>query len=159
MADGFAAAASDWGQRVNKIRTSVERGRSETLKKAGMAGKTAHNAVIKRDSGGDMRLSGVGKRGARVGSRFDVRGDDVEFKATGPLHFVANPMSPHRIPRVRTRGRRRVVVIPGVGVRAYANHPGTKGKDTWNRGAKVARTKVSRELHDVHTNIVRKAFG
>ena len=107
-----------------------------------------------------MRLSGVGRRGAKVGARFDIKGDGVDVKATGPLHFVANPMSPHRIPKQRgPRARKRYAVIPGVGVRAYANHPGTRGKNTWNRQSRKAREAASAQIRDRYTKIARKAFG
>ena len=133
-------AGNDLAKRLGKIASATERGRKDTLVAAGLAGKDIHTATIRRDSGGDSRLSGVGKRGAKVGARFDIKGDRVVMKATGPLHFVAHPMQPHRIPKKRgSRARRRYVVIPGVGVRSSAQHPGTRGKNTWNRASRRAQ--------------------
>ena len=154
-------AGPDFTHRLKALSTSIEKGRRDTLVAAGVAGKRAHAAVIQRDSGGDSRLSGVGKRGAKVGVRFDIRGERLTMKATGPLHFVANPMSPHRIPRVRktNRAKRRVVVIPGVGVRAHARHPGTKGKNTWRRGVTSARPKVTKVMRSETANIIKRGFG
>lgn len=161
MAVSFAKAGTDFAKRIGKITTAVREGERETLMRAGMAGKAEHAKPIRSDSGGDNRLSGVGRRGARVGARFDVKPDLVEFKATGPLHFLANPMSPHRIePKKRGRaGGRRVLVIPGIGPRAFANHPGTRGKDTWNKATRKARAEVSKEIHNRQVNIIRKALG
>lgn len=155
----FAKASTDFGKRITKIATAVKAGERETLLKAGLAGKDEHVKRIRRDSG-DMRLSGVGRNGARVNARFDVKSDRVEFKATGPLHFLANPMSPHRIePKKRGRSRRKALAIPGVGIRAWASHPGTPGKDTWGKATPDARKAVSEEFHDRQVNIIKKALG
>lgn len=159
MTIALSKAGSDFARRVGRLATAVDKGRTETLRKAGMVGKSEHVDLLRRDSGGDLRLSGVGKRGARIGARFDMDGAGrVTVKATGPVQFLANPMSPHRIPRQRSRGRRRVVVIPGVGVRAFANHPGTPGKDSWNRAVPEARRKVTKVMLDEYGNIVRSAM-
>lgn len=159
MSLSLSKAGPDFARRVGRIATSVDKGRKETLRQAGMVGKKEHADLLRRDSGGDSRLSGVGKRGARIGARFDMVGEGaVAVKATGPVHFLANPMSPHRIPRQRARGRRRVVVIPGVGVRAYANHPGTPGKDSWNRAVPEARRKVAKVMLNEYGNIIRSAL-
>lgn len=155
----LSQAGPDFAKRLKKMSTAIEDGRRDTLKQAGMVAKREHGAVIESHSGGDSRLSGVGKKGATVGVRFDISGDRVEIKATGPLHFLANPMSPHRIPKQRKRGGRRVVVIPGVGVRAHANHPGTPGKDTWRVGARRAQPKVAKVIESEVSNIVKRGFG
>lgn len=86
------------------------------------------------------RLSGVGKRGAKIGARYDFVGPNTAIvRATGPFHLLERDTKAHRIPKVRgTRARKRVVVIPGVGVRAWANHPGSKGKHPWAKGVAAA---------------------
>lgn len=153
-------AGADFGRRLGKIAMAVDRGRRDTLTSAALAAKAEQERMIRRDSGGDMRLSGVGRRGAKVGARYDVRGNRVEVKAIGPLHFVAHDTKAHRMPRVRgRRARRRYVVIPGVGVRAYAMHPGTRGKDTWNRGREAAAPKVTKIMRSELANVVKRGFG
>lgn len=183
MSSGFAAAAEDWSARIVKMSRAVQAGRRETLMRAGKIGKAEHEKVIRRDSGGDMRLSGVnaakGRGGnTKVGARFDINADNVEFKATGPLQIIAHDTSAHGIASAYIRSARThrsnyavvspdrlrhtartVINIPGVGYRRWARHPGTKGKDTWRRGAVLARPKVSKEIHEVHTNIIRKALS
>lgn len=157
MSITFAKAGADLAKRVGKLSTAVKKGERDTLVKGGMAGKDEHVKVIRRDSG-DMRLSGVGRRGARVNARFNLNPDSVEFKATGPLHFLANPMSPHKIgPKKRSRAK--AIAIPGVGPRASAMHPGTSGKDTWNRATPDARRAVAEAFHDRQVNIIRRALG
>jgi len=159
MVAPLSKAGGDFAARLGKIGKAVQTSRKDTLTAMGTAAKREHADTIRADTG-DSRLSGVGKRGAKVGARFDlVGGDRVEVKATGPLHFVANPMSPHRIPKSRARGRRRYAVIPGVGVRAWANHPGTSGKNTWKRGVPAARKKVTKVADDRVADTIRKAFS
>lgn len=179
----LVAVGPSWSSRITKISTSVEQGRKQTLTKAGLAAKDEHNKVIRRDSGGDMRLSGVGRSKGRggntkVGARFDIKGDTVEVRATGPLHIIAYDTEQHGVASAYIRGSRQVrsqyaaerpellrhtertvIKIPGVGYRRWARHPGTRGKDTWRKGFPAARRAAAREIHDVHTNIVRKALG
>ncbi len=158
MARPLGSAAGDFTRRLGKLSTAVKRGRRDTVSAMALAAKKAQNDQIKRDTG-DMHLSGVGRRGARVGTRFDLSADRANVRATGPLHFVAHPMSPHRIPKVRTRGRRRVAVIPGVGVRAHAMHPGTRGKDTWRAGRRKAQRPVTQAAERRTANIIRRGFS
>lgn len=87
------------------------------------------------------KLRGVGKRGARVGVRYDFgnRRQSVLVRATGPFQLLERNTKPHRIPKERGgRARKRLVVIPGVGPRASANHPGTHGKHPWAKGTALA---------------------
>ncbi|MEO6570323.1 MAG: hypothetical protein ABIO83_02135 [Ilumatobacteraceae bacterium] len=159
MAKPLSRAGPDFVQRLSKLSTAVEKGKRDTLQQAALEAKRVQVDEIRRDTG-DGRLSGVGKRGAKVGARFDFRGDgQVVVKATGPLHFVANPMSPHRIPKLRTSGRRRFIVIPGVGVRANAMHPGTRGKNTWVDGRRQAEPKITKVMQSETANIVKRGFS
>lgn len=88
----------------------------------------------------DGKLRGVGKKGARIGVRYDFAGRrSALVRATGPFHLIESDTKPHREPKTRgARARKRVVVIPGVGVRAWANQPGTKGKHPWAKGVVAA---------------------
>lgn len=73
-----------------------------------------------------------------INVRYDLKGSGAHMAAvvgyTGPAHLLNNPTRPHRIEPRRPRGsatrRRRgasALVING-NVRAWANHPGTRGK-------------------------------
>jgi hypothetical protein len=85
------------------------------------------------------KLRGVGKKGAKIGVRYDLVGETALVRATGPFHLIERDTKAHREPKVRgSRARKRLLVIPGVGVRASANHPGTKGKHPWAKGVLVA---------------------
>jgi hypothetical protein len=159
----FSQAGADISARMTKLATAIQAGNRETLTAALKVAKAEHVKVIDADSGGDGRLSRMGRNGAKVGARYDIvnsTGADVSGKVgkTGPLHILANPTKPHQIPRQRARGRRRYVVIPGVGVRSSAQHPGTKGKNTWARGRKQAEPHVKREVSKRTTNILKRAM-
>lgn len=104
----------------------------------------------------------VGHRVARgkVNVRYDIRGDTAIVRFTGPAHLALNPTRPHRIePRRRGRRRRRALTING-DFAAYANHPGTRGKDPGARRAKAAAAVVApRAYHRVGvTGPLRRIF-
>lgn len=123
---------------------------------------------IRAASGGDMRLSGVGRRGGtRVGARYDVKGTDnptALIRATGPLHLVENPTSPHVIPKqgaTRGRGRNkraRVVVVNGR-VFARVNHPGTRGKQPWRKGVTAGVPKGTRAYMNTMGDLWPRVWG
>jgi hypothetical protein len=104
-------------------------------------------------TGGDSRLSRVRSgRGAAIGTDLDVEGAGSRARATvtptGPIMLVEEDTSPHRQPfaysgryamagertadgyraRRGRAGRRGFLFIPGIGFRARASHPGTRGK-------------------------------
>ena len=94
-------------------------------------------------------------------ARYDIFGNRAVIRYAGAkAHLVNNPTKPHRIePRARRRSRRRALTIGG-DVRAWANHPGTRGK----RFFQAARTIATKELPRVYmreqvTVPLRKVFG
>lgn len=109
------------------------------------------------------RLSGVGRRGARLNARYNVGNYGGEAKsrvfAVGPWQLVENDTRAHQVPKQRGgRARRRYAVIPGVGVRAYAKHPGTRGKRPWARGVEAALPKVRNLLSTRGGALLRRIF-
>lgn len=103
------------------------------------------------------RLSGVGKRGARLSVGFDPPKSDVNptalVRARGPWQLIENSTRPHVIvPKRRRRVRtRRGAVLTPQGPRARISHPGTTGKHPWERGLRssehLVRQAVQREFH------------
>lgn len=110
------------------------------------------------------RLRGVGKKGAKLDVRYNVGsyGDDAKSLvfATGPWQLIERSTRAHRIPRVRAsaRAKRRVVVIPSVGVRASANHPGAKGQHPWRKGVEAAQPAVRRLFETRSVLPLRRVF-
>lgn len=107
----------------------------------------------------------VGKRGQRVGVRYDLRKPtEAVVRMTGPAHILERDTKAHRIPREsrgRGRGRTRNVKrlsIPGIGVRMSAQHPGTKGKHPWEKGVTAALPKLGDVAAAHYFDTVKKAL-
>lgn len=95
-----------------------------------------------RAATGDMRLSGVGRRGAKVGARYTVAGAKATIRATGPLQLIERPTRPHPIaPRKRRNGKRKALRLADGRFVASVQHPGTRGKYPWSKGIEKTRGK------------------
>lgn len=117
----------------------------------------------------DGRLSGT-TRNAKVGVNYKLRdtkdGAYARIQATGPLPLIERDVKDHRIPRANARlrrrrgaaSRRKIVVIPGVGVRAYAEHPGTQGQHPFERGWDATRRRVPVVIHGEIRKAMVKVF-
>lgn len=63
---------------------------------------------IRKDSGGDMILSGVGRKGVKVGARYTMFPSEGvgQIEASGPLHFLERDTVGHDVqPGKKIRGR------------------------------------------------------
>ena len=113
---------------------------------------------------GDMRLSGVGRRGARVGARYDVKGTvnpTAIIGATGPMQLLEHPTSPHDIvPRRRKRGKKGALRLRNGSYARKVRHPGTKPSRPFERGYLKTRGDTGRLLDaEVQKAIVRSLRG
>ena len=114
------------------------------VRAAALAATTEMRQAIERDAPGG-RMRGVGKKGAKVGARFDMRGDGAVVKAVGPVHLLERPTKAHEIKPRGGRSGKKAIAFAGV-ARASAQHRGTRGKRTWSRGVDAAKPKAAREL-------------
>lgn len=140
------------------------------------------------------RLRNVGSSGARLGVRYDVKGQKNPtglIRATGPWHLVEYDTKRHFIvarglgfrSTAATRGQRasragtvmafggqargifggygkkgkRALVIGGM-ARAYAAHPGTKGRAPFRKGVEAGTPKAVNVVNKAHTAAVVKGF-
>jgi hypothetical protein len=97
-----------------------------------------------RAATGDMKLSGVGARGAKVGARYNVKGTvnpTAIIRASGPLQLIERDTAPHAIiPRGKRRGKRGTLLKGRKAMyfddqfRAAVMHPGTRGKHPFEKG-------------------------
>ena len=152
--------SSSWGQVTAKLNGLADA--YEDLPKAQVA---ESSLIVKKSVQVFMpaRLRGAGKRGAKLTVRYNegVYPDGAKslVYVTGPAQLIERDTQPHLIPRQRgARARQRYAVIPGVGVRAFANHPGTKGKHPWAKGVEAAMPRVRRVFEVKADLALRRIF-
>jgi len=119
---------------------------------------------IRKDSGGDMVLSGMG---AKVGARYEVlkagSHSAAIVRATGPLQILESDTKPHPIVagsgrRTRRRKGAKALLTP-YGPRANVQHPGTTGKRTWSRAIDGAVRDVPKVYQAALAQHLRRYFG
>lgn len=122
----FAAHVAGYGRKI-------EGAGPKALKAAALAATT------------DIRQEGsryhIGKK--RLGAGFTVTGDVAIIKPNNPgaWRLIEDGAKPHRIGPKR-RGKKAAVVVPGLGVFAHVQHPGTGSiGHPWEKG--VAKAKQS----------------
>lgn len=110
----------------------------EMVAAAALAVTTATRASVSSATHGTNRLSGVGRKGVKVGVGFDVKGvqnPTAIVQARGPLHLIERDTKAHPIAPRRRRGKRALGNEGrGFGPVASAQHPGTKGKHPFEEG-------------------------
>lgn len=147
------------GSRMAKLTKDVGAARKTAVERAAFGAKKEIVQEV-RQASGDLRLSGVGRSGARVNVGYDIKGGADNpvalVKARGPLHLVENPVKPHDItPKARRRGGKRAVVTP-FGPKAKVRHPGVRSpKKPWAKGKRRAEPIIKREVAAVFS----KAFA
>lgn len=143
--------------------TSAERSGINT---ASLQAKTIQIAELRAVTG-DMRMSGVGTKGARVGARYDMlsggRGSVVY--ATGPVHLLERPIKAHTITTKASRGRRsrgpraKALGTPGHPV-ARVQHPGVRNpRRPWERGFMRAKPVVTRTIQRQYGSAFARSMG
>lgn len=155
---------------------AIDKAKTATLREAGLASKKAIEAKRDADTGGDGRLSNVGKGGANLGVAFRVFGDTATIRATGPWPLIESNVSGHVIrsryvagarrrgfvgpvaPGQFRGGRRAVMHIPGIGFRAAVRHPGTRGKHTFRKGSEAAIVVAGEIVPKKMTTTIARAF-
>lgn len=142
--------------KVAKFPANVTLANRVGVEAAALAVKTAVLAEL----GGVTRLSGVGRKGAKIGVRYDVRGaanPTALVRATGPFHLIERDTKPHTIPKRRGKSNR--LRLGDRWVTGPIQHPGTRGKHPWARGTAFARS-ITREVYGrAHARMLRRLFG
>ena len=178
----------DLGKVLTRFARTIESASVDTVSAAAGKAKVEQLKVMRRDSGGDLKLSGVGRSkgrpgGAKIGVNYKVHKASVfgvsataSIKATGPLPLINNDTAGRVIRSAYSRGRARrgfvgpttsgqfrgdrraVLNIPGIGFRRSARHPGTKGKDTWQRGRKQAEPVILKAMTTRTTATIKRGM-
>jgi hypothetical protein len=175
---GFAARAQSFA--IVGLPTGAYQG----VEKAALVATTAARASIAVGSGGDSVMSNVGRgaKGAKVGVRYDIKGAQnptALIRATGPLHILDNPTSPHQIMSKVKKGRSRAsrgafynALFGGdggfgaakplrtpYGPRYRVQHPGTKGKRTFWRAIDNVRPLIPITFRTEVARQMSRSFG
>lgn len=157
--------------RLQRAGSDITRANRVGVEKACLAGKGVMLSALTSAVGG-LRLSGVGRSGARVGVRYDVKGYQNPvgiLRYVGPVHLVNNPTAAHEIlPRARQRtakgnARRGAKALAPKGAawtRASAQHPGTRGKKFAERAEPVVLEQSERIIKaEVRSHLARTFAG
>ena len=138
----------------------LQKGQKTGVRRSALFVTKAIRAEI-RAATGDSRLSGVGRRGARVGAGYDVKGNvnpTALITARGPLHLVERKTNPHTI-APRRRGRRKALALADGGFAAYANHPGTPAKRPFEKGYLRTRDQTGRIFDEEVQKSITRVLG
>lgn len=147
--------------RMDKYQTAAKKAAS--LSAVTRESRAVFEREIRRASGGDMRLSKVGAKGAAVGVRTSKTKTDTKetvlLQASGPMQLLESKIKPHIITskkyggpragrgervaagtarlRQRSTQRREAVIRTPYGPRAYVRHPGVSNpKRPWAKAEK-----------------------
>jgi hypothetical protein len=159
-ADLMVRPLSDLAQIASDLPKQLKAAEQRGVRRSALLVTGGVRDEIRGASGGDMRLSGVGRRGARVGAKFTVGGGSdptAIIRATGPLHLIERDTDPHGI-RPKRRSKAKALRLANGMVRASANHPGTRGKHPWQKGLNRTRPGTRKVFTDEIHNAMIKAI-
>jgi hypothetical protein len=141
-------SVSGFTNAIKKYPAKIEKATIDSVKEAALFTKTTTLGMLRAASGGDLVLSGVGKKGAKIGVNYKVTGKTAIVAAYGPVPLIEGPTKGHDIPKVRKRGQRKsnILIINGNVITGPVHHPGTKGKHPWRKGVELARPGIDRIL-------------
>lgn len=179
--------AAMFAAKTRRYATTWQRANRAAINKAALTTKGLIVTQIGRATGGSMRLSGVGKKGSKLGVRYNVGGYygavTAIVSATGALHLIERDTKAHQIPRgsssrrIRTSSGRLSVkrvetgrsLSQGVRLKnpqwqsGWATgpfeHPGTKGKAPFEMGVRAAEPVIRAVMRRAHTSSLAETFG
>ena len=168
---------------LSRAPAAIRDGQRRGVKASALKVTTEIRQATARDTGGDSRLSGVGKSGAKLGARFKLYGGEnptAYITATGPYHLLErNTSARFIIPRGWRVSRRytnlvkkgklpadgKVIYLGGAKALKFdgrfamtAEHPGTRGKHTFERAWKRAAPEAPRIFQREVSAALRKAW-
>jgi hypothetical protein len=150
--------------KTGKMATELTRSKRSAIN----AGSLALKRSIETRLPQSRRLRGVGKRGARVGVRYDIRDAGQRatsvVRATGPLHLLERDTKPHVIePKSKGRAANRrqragaVRLVDG-SFRRRVPHPGTTGQKPFAKGITDGKPKALRAMRNSTVDAVKRGI-
>ena len=139
---------ADVARMAAELPQELQRAQVRGVQKAALQVTRGIRSEVRSATGGDNRLSGVGKRGTRVGAKYTVTGSvnpTAFIKATGPMQLIEHPTSPHEIkPKARRRGKNKALRFDSGNFARSAKHPGTRPYRPFERGYLKTRDSTGR---------------
>jgi hypothetical protein len=143
----------------NHLGKALEQSRLDVVNKAAFKAKTAH--LVELDKGtSTRRMKNVGKNGSPLGimyrsKRVGYAMAEAQLSATGKgMHLLDRPTSGHVI-AVGKKSGAKVMPTP-YGFFRTVNHPGTKGKRTFDKGFAKAKPLISKTIHGRNWETIQK---
>ena len=101
-------SVADLAKGLSKAATAIGTSQTAAVSSGALKAKRAIEGTRDKATGGDGRLSGVGRRGAKLGVRYDVKDGakpTAVVKATGPWQLIERDTKSAGV--IRPKGRRR----------------------------------------------------
>ena len=163
---GTSRSGHEMGSKIVAVGLAINRSSRDAVGRAALAAKEAQLAELDRVTT-NRTLRGVGRQGARLGVRYDVKGTKnptALVQATGRAWpIIEGDTKPHEISPRASRHRKSatgattLMLSDGV-FRAKVQHPGTKGKHPWAKGQLRAIPAVTIVLAKQITSAVASVF-
>lgn len=138
------------------VGNAARKAQAVSVQRAAFAMKEVHTAGLFHDAAGG-RLRRVGKNGAKLSVRYKLHGGSANpsaiVEAVGPWQILNNPAKAHLI----KSKMRKAVSFNGV-ARRSVQHPGHKGKFTWQKAQPAAGIAGTKELNKHMVTAVQQAF-
>jgi hypothetical protein len=163
-------------KRLTKVAKEVSGAERPAVNKASLVLKKSVERELLKVAP-SRRLKGVGRKGARVGVRYDIKGKrnfSSIVRATGPMHLIERSTRPHvitagereRLPGLRrgaggrfVSNRRRGVLRTANGMfRRSVRHPGTRGRYPFAKGIKAGKPEALKALRNAQTDALKRGF-
>jgi hypothetical protein len=157
---GVSKSPAELGAKITKFANSVGAANRRAAEECGLMMKTSIVGFTKAATGGDQILSGTGRKRAKLGARYDVKGYEnatVLVRALGwAFPIVERGAKPHPIGPRGVRGRRARAIGSGEAVygrhevlklgngvyRRWVDHPGAAGKHPFEMGVRAVEPKI-----------------
>lgn len=164
---GTSTSLDQFAGKINRAAVAIEGQTEAGVREAAQATKAIFLAKLPT-----RVLRRVGKKGAKLGASYQVRGGQTPtaiVSFTGPVQLINNDTKAHKItPRglqTYERGSRKgrakngaKALTIGGGLFVNADHPGTTGKKFFQAATREARVVAPKAMADGQVRAVRKAF-
>ena len=164
---GVSTSAEQLAAKLAAHGRAIEAAGPVAVSGAAVAVESSITVLTAAATGGDMTLSGVGRKGGKLGVRKVVGPSEALLTATGPFHLAESDQPRHDIkPRglQRTaRGRQRKgakALTIGGGLWASArNTGGSRGREPWKRGVRAGEPAAMAAFETANDSALKAVFG